>query len=68
MNLTRNIMVGTCLVVGAILLFFGTAVKHYGFELLAVGVIIFGVVIAIFWNDLFKLKTTKQTEENKIES
>ncbi len=56
MEITRKLVVAICLAVGAILLYFGTSVKHYGFEILAIGVITFGVILAIFWNDLFKAK------------
>ncbi len=64
MELTKNIAVGICLIIGAILLFIGTSVKHYGFEILAIIVIAFGVILAVFWNDLFKTKIIeKKTEE-----
>ena len=64
MELTKNIAVGICLIIGAILLFIGTSAKHYGFEILAIIVIAFGVILAVFWNDLFKAKTIeKKTEE-----
>ena len=65
MELTKNIAVGVCLIIGAILLFIGTSAKHYGFEILAIIIIAFGVILAIFWNDLFKTKeeTNKKSEE-----
>ena len=39
---------------------FGTSVNSYVFEALAITVIAFGVVLAVFWNDLFKTNTEKE--------
>lgn len=63
MELNRNITTVICLIIGAALLFFGTSVKHYGFEILAIIVIAFGVILAVFWNDLFKTKTMEKKTE-----
>ncbi len=50
-------------VIGAILLFMGTAVENYLFEILAVIVISIGFGLAIFWNDLFKENKTNIEEK-----
>jgi len=61
MKITKEVIV--CWVIGAILVFFGTSVRSYVFEALAIIVIAFGVVLAVFWNDLFK--TNKEKEQVK---
>jgi hypothetical protein len=61
MKITKEII--ACWVIGAILIFFGTSVESYIFEILAVIVIAIGFVLAIFWEDLFKVKETEQKKE-----
>jgi hypothetical protein len=61
MRVTKEVIV--CLVIGAILVFFGTSVKSYIFEALAIVVIAFGVILAVFWDDLFK--TNNKNKEEK---
>ena len=50
-------------VIGAILLFMGTAVENYLFEILAIIVISIGFGLAIFWKDLFKENKTNTGEK-----
>lgn len=52
-----------CWIIGAILIFFGTSVENYFFETLAVIVIVFGVVLQLFYDDLFKAKRIEQKTE-----
>ena len=62
MKITKEVVV--CWIIGAILVIFGTSVRSYIFEALAVIVIAFGVILAVFWEDLFKAKKVEpKTEE-----
>ncbi len=61
MKITKEVI--ACLIIGAILVFFGTSVKSYVFEALAIVVIAFGVILAVFWDDIFK--TDKKTQEKR---
>ena len=61
MKITKEVIV--CWVIGAILVIFGTSVNSYVFEALAIVVIAFGVVLAVFWNDIFKTNEKKQQKE-----
>jgi len=47
------------------LIIFGTSVRNYTYEALAIIVIVFGAVLAIFWEDIFKTK--KAESKNKEE-
>ena len=58
MKITKEVI--ACWVIGAILIIFGTSVQSYIFEALAIIVITFGVVLAVFWNDLFKTNIKEQ--------
>jgi len=60
MKITKEVIV--CLIIGAILILFGTSVKSYVFEALAIVIIAFGV-----WDDLFKTnnKNTQEKREDK---
>jgi hypothetical protein len=58
MKITKEVI--ACWVIGAILILFGTSVRSYIFEALAIIVIAFGVVLAVFWNDLFKTNIKEQ--------
>jgi membrane protein implicated in regulation of membrane protease activity len=62
MKITKEVIV--CWIIGAILVFFGTSVESYVFEALAVVIIAFGAILAIFWDDFFK---TNKQEQNKNE-
>jgi hypothetical protein len=44
---------------------FGTSVNSYIYEALAIVVIAFGAIIAIFWEDLFKAKKVEPKTEEK---
>ncbi|XHH10317.1 MAG: hypothetical protein ACFCUE_06720 [Candidatus Bathyarchaeia archaeon] len=63
MKITKEVII--CWIIGAILIIFGTSARNYIFEALAIIVIAFGAVLAIFWDDLFKTKKTetKNTED-----
>ena len=61
MKITKEVIV--CWVIGAILVIFGTSVDSYVFEALAIAVIAFGVVLSVFWNDIFK--TNEEKQQNK---
>jgi hypothetical protein len=61
MKITKEVI--ACWIIGAILIFFGTSVENYIFEILAVIVITIGFVLAIFWEDLFKVKESEQKKE-----
>ena len=61
MKITKEVI--ACWIIGAILIFFGTSVESYIFEVLAVIVIAIGFVLAIFWEDLVKVKETEQKKE-----
>ncbi len=62
MKITKEVVI--CWIIGAILVIFGTSVSSYIFEALAVIVIAFGAILAIFWEDLFKTKKVEpKTEE-----
>ena len=58
MKITKEVI--TCWIIGGILILFGTSVQSYIFEALAIIVITFGVVLAVFWNDLFKTNNKEQ--------
>lgn len=61
MKITKEVIV--CWVIGAILVIFGTSVNSYVFEALAIVVIAFGVVLSVFWNDIFKTNTKEQQKK-----
>ena len=61
MKITKEVIV--CWVIGAILVIFGTSVNSYVFEALAIVAIAFGVILAVFWNDLFKTNTKEQEKK-----
>ena len=61
MKITKEVI--ACWIIGAILIFFGTSVESYIFEVLAIVVIAVGFVLAIFWEDLFKVKEIEQKKE-----
>jgi UDP-N-acetylmuramyl pentapeptide phosphotransferase/UDP-N-acetylglucosamine-1-phosphate transferase len=63
MKITKEVI--ACWIIGAILVFFGTSVESYVFETLAVVIIAFGAILAIFWDDFFK--TNKQEQIKKKE-
>ena len=63
MKITKEVIV--CWVIGAILVIFGTSVNSYVFEALAIVVIAFGVILAVFWNDLFKTNTKEQQKKEE---
>jgi hypothetical protein len=58
MKITKEVI--TCWIIGAILILFGTSVRSYIFETLAIIVIAFGIVLAVFWNDIFKTNIKEQ--------
>ncbi len=64
MKITKEVIV--CLIIGAILVFFGTSVKSYIFEALAIIIIAFGVILAVFWDDLFKTKNRDKQEKKRM--
>jgi hypothetical protein len=62
MKITKEVII--CWIIGVILVLFGTSVGSYIFEALAIIVIAFGAILAIFWEDLFKAKKIEpKTEE-----
>jgi hypothetical protein len=65
MKITKEVVI--CWIIGGILVFFGTSVESYVFEALAVAVIAFGAILAIFWDDLFKTNKKEQTENKEEE-
>jgi uncharacterized membrane protein len=60
MKITKEVI--ACWIIGAILVFFGTSVESYVFEALAIIIIAFGAILAIFWDDFFKTDKKKQNE------
>jgi len=64
-KITKEVI--TCWIIGAILIFFGTSVESYVFEALAVVIIAFGAVLAIFWDDFFKTNKKEQREKKEEE-
>jgi hypothetical protein len=58
MKITKEVI--TCWIIGGILILFGTSVQSYIFEALAIIAITFGIVLAVFWNDLFKSNNKEQ--------
>ena len=65
MKITKEVIL--CWIIGAILVFFGTSVESYVFEALAVVIIAFGVILAIFWDDFFKTNKKEQTKKKEEE-
>ncbi len=63
MKITKEVII--CWIIGAILIIFGTSVNNYIFEALAIAVIAFGAILAIFWEDLFKTKKQEPKKEEQ---
>ena len=63
MKITKEVI--ACWIIGAILVIFGTSVESYVFEALAIVVIAFGVVLSVFWNDIFKTNEEKQQKKEE---
>ena len=63
MKITKEVI--ACWIIGAILVIFGTSVESYVFEALAIAVIAFGVVLSVFWNDIFKTNEEKQQKKEE---
>ena len=65
MKITKEVIL--CWIIGAILVFFGTSVESYVFEALAVVIIAFGAILAIFWDDFFKTNKKEQIKKKEEE-
>jgi hypothetical protein len=63
MKISKEVII--CWIIGAILIIFGTSVGSYIYEALAIIVIAFGAILAVFWEDLFKTKKVEPKKEEK---
>lgn len=63
MKISKEVII--CWIIGAILIIFGTSVGSYIYEALAIIVIAFGAILAVFWEDLFKTKKVEPKTEEK---